>query len=86
MRPFVEAVAFHCYGGDYKAPADLNEEFDIDTYFTECSPSQGCQMFNSHKKLVSEFTYRVTMVVLDSVLLTLLPSDLYLCTILLELI
>lgn len=40
VRPFVEAVAFHCYEGDYKAPAELNEEFDIDTYFTECSPSQ----------------------------------------------
>ena len=41
VRPLVEAVAFHCYGGDYKAPAELNEEFDIDTYFTECSPHQG---------------------------------------------
>ena len=41
VRPLVEAVAFHCYGGDYKAPQQLNEEFDIDTYFTECSPHQG---------------------------------------------
>ena len=40
VRALVEAVAFHCYGGDYKAPGEIVEEFDIDTYFTECTPSQ----------------------------------------------
>jgi len=40
VRPHIEAVAFHCYEGDYKAPGALNQEYGIDTYFTECSPSQ----------------------------------------------
>ena len=25
VRPHIEAVAFHCYGGDYKAPGALNQ-------------------------------------------------------------
>ena len=25
VRPHIEAVAFHCYAGDYKAPGALNQ-------------------------------------------------------------
>ena len=25
VRPHIEAVAFHCYEGDYKAPGTLNQ-------------------------------------------------------------
>ena len=29
VRPHIEAVAFHCYEGDYKAPGALNQVYNI---------------------------------------------------------
>ena len=34
----VDGTAFHCYGGDYKAPGQLAAEFpDKNIHFTECT-------------------------------------------------
>ena len=38
MGQYVEGVAWHCYGGDYKAPGTVAEQFpDKKMMFTECS-------------------------------------------------
>jgi len=38
MGEYVEGVAWHCYGGDYKAPGTVAEQFpDKKMMFTECS-------------------------------------------------
>ena len=37
-RPYVDAVAWHCYGGDVAAQSPVHEAFpDKDAYMTECS-------------------------------------------------
>lgn len=37
-RPYVDGVAWHCYGGEVQAQAQVHEKYpDKETYFTECS-------------------------------------------------
>jgi glucosylceramidase len=50
-RPYVAAVAWHCYGGDISAQTFVHQQHpEKDTYFTECSGGQWSPLFAENLK------------------------------------
>lgn len=50
-RPYVAAVAWHCYGGDIAAQTFVHDEYpDKDTYFTECSGGEWAPVWADNLK------------------------------------
>lgn len=50
-RPYIAAVAWHCYGGDIAAQAFVHSEYpDKDTYFTECSGGEWAPVWADNLK------------------------------------
>lgn len=50
-RPYVAAVAWHCYAGDIAAQAAVHDKHpDKDTYFTECSGGQWAPVWADNLK------------------------------------
>jgi glucosylceramidase len=50
-RQYVDAVAWHCYGGDISAQTFVHQQYpDKDAYFTECSGGQWSPVFAENLK------------------------------------